>query len=96
LIIDLYKLDVGELFEVERERACDVVERAVGLAVPREINMGNAIGIFELAIACKAVEDEGKALVAFNIAGSFEKFVQDPADQVLCGRDKARHRDFVR
>jgi len=45
--------------------------------------MRNTIGKFEPAVACEAIEEECKTLIAFDIAGTFEKFVQDSANQVL-------------
>ena len=69
-------MNIGELLEVERERARDVVERAVGLTVAREVDMRHTIGKLKLAVAREAVKDEGDALVAFNVAGTFEEFVQ--------------------
>jgi hypothetical protein len=83
LIVDLDELNIGELFEVEDERARDVIERAVGLAIAREIDMCDTISVFEFTIASEAIEDEGDAFVTFDIAGTFEELVQDAADQVL-------------
>ena len=46
MVVDLDKLDVRELLEVKRERACDVVERAIGLTVAREVDMRDTVGEF--------------------------------------------------
>lgn len=83
MIIDLDELNIGELFEVEDQRACDVVERAIGLTVAREVDVRNTISIFEFAVTSEAIEDEGDAFIALDTAGTFEKFVEDAADQVL-------------
>jgi hypothetical protein len=83
LIVDLDELNIGELFEVRHERARDGVERTVGLTIASEVNVRDAIRVFEAAVACKAVQHEGKPPVAFHIAGTFEKFVQHRADEVL-------------
>jgi hypothetical protein len=83
LIVDLDELNIGELFEIEDERARDVIERAIGLTVAREIDMRNTIGVFKFAIAREAIEDESDAFVAFDTAGTFEEFVEDAADQIL-------------
>ena len=45
--------------------------------------MRDAIGIFKFAVTGEAVEDESESLIAFHIAGTFEEFVQDSADDVL-------------
>ncbi len=83
------------MFEVERERTCDVVKRAVGLTVAHQIDMRHTVGVLELAVACKAIEDEGKASITFNVTWTLEELVQDSANQVLRRRDKARHCDLV-
>ena len=58
--------------------------------------MRHTIGKFEFTVACEAVQDEGETFIAFDIARTFEELVQDSADQVLRGWNKARHRDLVR
>jgi hypothetical protein len=45
-----------------------------------QVNVRNAIGKLKFAIAGKTVEDQGKVLVAFDIAGTLEEFIQDSAD----------------
>lgn len=96
LIVDLDKLNIRELFEVDGQRARDGIERAVRLAVPGEVDVRDAVGIFESAVAGEAVEDEREPGVAFHVAGTFEEFVQRRPNEVLGGRDEARHRDLVR
>lgn len=95
MVVDLDELNVRELLEVDGQRAGDGVERAVGLTGAGQIDVRHAVGKFEPAVACKAVEDQGKPIVAFHIAGTLEELVQDSPDQVLRRRDKARHRDLV-
>lgn len=95
MVVDLDELNVGELLEVECERARNIVERAVGLTTACEVDVRDTVGKFEFAVACEAIEDDGKSFVAFDVAGTFEEFVQDPADQVLRGRNKTRHWDLV-
>ena len=82
-IIDLDELHLGELFEVEHERERDGIERAVRLATAREIDVRNAIGKYQFVVTSETVEHEGKPLVAFDIAGTFEEFIEHAADQVL-------------
>jgi len=38
--------------------------------------MRDAIGKFKFAIACKTIQDQGKILIAFHVAGTFEELVQ--------------------
>jgi hypothetical protein len=83
LVVDLDELNVGELLEVDGQRAGDGVERAVGLAGAGQVDMRHAVGEFESAVACKAVQDQGKPIVPFHIAGTFEELVQDSPDEVL-------------
>ncbi len=83
MIVYLDELNIGELFEIEDERARDVIERAIGLAIASEINMRDTISVFKFAIASEAIEDEGDAFVAFDTAGTFEEFVEDATDQIL-------------
>lgn len=72
----------GELFEVFRQRAGDGVKRAIRLTPAGEINAGDAVGIFDFAVAGEAVEHQGQALVAFHVAGTFKEFIEHRADQV--------------
>ena len=53
------------------------------MTTTHEIDMRNAIGECEFAIAGKTVEHEGKSLVAFDIAWTFEIFIEHGADQIL-------------
>jgi len=45
--------------------------------------MGNAIGVFDFIVAREAVKDERQTLVAFDIAGTLEIFIERGADQIL-------------
>jgi hypothetical protein len=53
------------------------------LATTGEVNVRNTIGKGEFAITCKTIQHKRKAFVAFNISGTFEKFVQYRAHKVL-------------
>ena len=44
--------------------------------------MRDAIGIGEFAVTCEAIEHQPKSLVAFDIAGSLEIFIEDSADDI--------------
>lgn len=91
MVVDLDELNVRELLEVGGQRAGNGVECTVGLTGAGQVDVRHAVGKFEPAVACEAVEDEGKPVVAFHVTGTFEELIQDSADQVLRGRDKARH-----
>lgn len=75
MVVDLDELNVGKLFEVEGQRARDIVKRPVGLAIPREVNVRNAVGKFEPAVTCKTVQYERETFVTLHVAGTFEEFV---------------------
>ena len=95
-IIDFDELHFGELFEIFTERTCNVVERTVGLAPTRKIDMRNSISKGEPAIAGETVENEREPLIAFHIAGAIEEFVEHCAQQIFIGWDKPRHSHFIR
>ena len=57
--------------------------------------MHDAVGVFDPAVAGKAVEHEGETLVAFHIAGTLEVFIEHGADQILRRGDEACDRDFI-
>ena len=76
LVIDLNELYFGELFEIFGQRACNVVERAIGLTFASQIHVCNAIRKSQFAVAGETVEDEGESLIAFHIAGTLEKFIE--------------------
>ena len=82
-IINLDELNFGELLEVFHQRARNGIECTIRLTTTGEVNMHHAIGKGHLAVPSKAVEHEGKTLVAFNIAGTFEVFIEDCANQIL-------------
>jgi hypothetical protein len=82
LIINLDELNIRELFEVCHERARDSVKRPVGLAIPGEINICDAIGIFQFGIAREAIEHQRETLISFNITRTLEVFVQNRADDI--------------
>ena len=66
------------------------------MALTREIDVHNAIGVRYFAVASETVEDERQTLVALHIARAFEKFIQHGTDQILCGWNKARRRNLIR
>ena len=68
------------MFEVERKRECNRIERAVRLTTAREIDMCNAIGKGEFAVAVETIEHEGESLIAFDIAWTFEIFIEHGTD----------------
>ena len=80
LVIDLDVLHFGELFEIQRQRARDRVERTVRLAFACEVDMHHTIGKGHFAVAGETVEDKGQSLVAFHVAWTFEKFIQHGTD----------------
>ncbi len=75
-IVDLDELNFGELFEIQHERACDGIERAIRLAVADEIDMRDTIGERQFAITRETVGHNGEPLVAFDIARTFEIFIE--------------------
>jgi len=96
LIINLYELNIGELFEVEYERTRDVVKSSVRLTGTDKINMCNPIGKFKFFITGKTIVDQSQAFITLHITGTVEEFIQDAANQILRGWNKTRHRDFIR
>jgi len=70
-------LNIGELFEIQCQRARNRVEGAVRLTGAFQINMCNTIGKFKFAVTCKTIQDQCKVLVALYIAGTLEEFIQD-------------------
>ena len=62
MIIDLYKFDFWELFEIGCQRLGDAVDHAGRLAIADEINPGDAFGEFQLAVAGEAIGDECQAV----------------------------------
>ena len=95
-IVDLDELHFGELLEILRERLCDVIQRAIGLALPDEIDMRHTIGIGKAAVAGETIEYQRESLVPFDIAGTLEELIEHRAEQILVGGDKARRFDLIR
>ena len=50
------------------------------MATAREIDMRHTIGKCEFAVTGETVEHEGESLVAFDIARTFEEFIEDAAN----------------
>ena len=44
--------------------------------------MRDAVGKFEFAVTGEAIGYQRKSLVAFDITGAFEEFVQDSANKI--------------
>ena len=83
MIVDLDELDLGELLEVLYKWLGNGIKRAVRLATTSEVNVCNTIGKGKLAVTCKTIQHKRKTFIAFNIAGTFEEFVQYRAHKVL-------------
>lgn len=96
MIVNLDELHFGELFEIRHKGLCDGVQRAIRLTTTGEIDMHNAVGIFDFAVAVETVQHERETLVTFHVAGTFEVFIEYRADQIPCGWNEARHSDFIR
>jgi len=81
-IVDLDELNIGELLEVYHERARNGVKRPIGLAMTCEIDMRDALGILKPAVGCESIEHQRQPLIPFNIAWSFEEFIEDGTHDV--------------
>jgi hypothetical protein len=96
LIIDLDKLNFRELFEIRHQRTGDRIQRSVRLTLTGKIYVHNAIGICYFTVACETIENKRESLVAFNIARTFEVFIEHRTDQVFGRGDKTRRARFIR
>ena len=83
MIINLDELNLGELLEVEHQRARDVVKCAIGLTIPCEINIDTTVCKFHFTVTCKAVIDNRKSLIPFHIAGALKELVEHRIDNIL-------------
>lgn len=81
-VVYLDELHFGELFDIRHQRDRDVVQRAVRLTRAREIDVRDAIGIFDAAVASESVQHERKPLIALHAAGTFEEFIERCADKI--------------
>ena len=88
-------MNFRELFEVRHDRLSDGVQCSVRLATAREIDVRDAVCIFESAVSREAIEHERETLVAFHITRTLEVFIEHGADEVLRGGNKTRHRDLI-
>lgn len=95
-VVDLDKLYLGELFEGLGERLRNVVKRAIGLAHACEIDVRDAVGEGEFAVAGETVEHEGETAVAFDVARTFKEFIERRAQQILIGGDETRRLALIR
>jgi len=82
LIVNLYKLNLRELFEILYERLGNGVQRAVRLTTAREVDVRDTISKDKFAVAGKTIQHKRKPLIALDIAGSLEELVQHRADQI--------------
>ena len=80
LVINFDELNLRELFEVQNQRLCNGVQRAIRLTISKQIHMYTSICKDQPAIACKTVEDLSQSLVPFHIAGTLEKFIEHSCD----------------
>ena len=53
------------------------------MTTARQIDMRHTVSKRQFAVTGETVQHEGKALVAFNIARTFEIFIEHGADQIL-------------
>lgn len=82
MIVDLDELDLGELLEIQHQRAGDRVQRPIRLAIPGQVKVHTAIRKLHFAIAGKTIIDHRKSLVSLHIAGTFEEFIEHRLDDV--------------
>ena len=77
LIIDLHKLNIAKLLEIQSEQTGNVEVLTFGGAYTFEVDIRNTVLHFQSTIACEAVIDtdptEGGS---FGGAGTFEVFVE--------------------
>ncbi|MCK7519367.1 MAG: hypothetical protein MZV64_17390 [Ignavibacteriales bacterium] len=96
LVVDLHKLDLGELLEVQPDQVGDVEVPAFGEAGAGQVDASNAIIHFQFAVAGKAVIDRDPTVgEAFGRAGTLEVFVQH-GGVYRVRADVARSRHFNR
>ena len=95
MIVDLDVLNIGELFEVRCERTRNGVQRAIGLAGAAEIDVRNAVGVFEFTVAGETIEHQGKSLIALDAHGTSEVFIKDRTNDVARRWDIASGRNFI-
>lgn len=84
------------MFEVGFQGLEDCIRHAVRLAIAREIHAQNSIGKDSFAITRKTVEDGDQTIVALSLAGTFEEFIKDRADQIRVGWNEPLHTDLER
>jgi hypothetical protein len=82
LIIDLYKLHIGELFNSRRKRLRNAVGSAVGLALSFQVDIKNAIPKINAGVSNESVPDGGQACVFFRGIRPFEIFVDNGPNRV--------------
>jgi hypothetical protein len=95
-VVDFDELHFGELFEIFSQWTRDVVERTIRLAAAHQIYMGNAIRKGKFTVTRETVEDQCQTPIPFDIAGSFEEFIEHRAQQILAGGDETRRSHLIR
>ena len=83
MIIYLDELNLAKLFEVRHQGTRDGIERAVRLAIPRQINVHASICEDHSAIARKTIVYQRKPLVSFDITGPLEELIEHSVYNVL-------------
>ena len=77
LIINLYELYFGELFEVLGQQICDCIGCPCAVAGPFKVDVRDAIDQFKTTVVSKTVVKSDPAVrEAFCRAGAFEVFIQ--------------------
>lgn len=77
LIINLYELDLGKLFEIRADEIGNIEVSAFGSAGTCEINVRDAICNFQFAIASESVVDRDPAVCkSFRGTRTLKVFVQ--------------------
>ena len=77
LIVDLYELNLTELFKIQPEQIGNIEVFTFRCTDAGEVNIRNTVIDFQSAVACETVIDTDPAKGgAFGGAGTFEVFIQ--------------------
>ena len=82
LVVDLYELDLRELFQRGGERLRDAEWRTVGLALTLQIDGQDPVVQFDAAITDESIPQRDQAAGLFRCIRTLEVFVHDRADRV--------------
>ena len=82
LVVDLYGLDIAELFQIQCDQVGDCKVFAICCAYASEMNMRDIIYNFKFCEPCEAVIERSVSPSIFCRAGTFEIFLQDAFGQV--------------